>query len=118
VGYRGRKARAFPVCGANPSVSSNGNLNGIVWALSRAHTNPVTHVTVPAALHAFNAANLSAEIYNSSMNNAEVLGGDVTTFTLPTIANGKVYATVNYHPTAGAVAQGKLYLFGLLPTTR
>lgn len=111
-------AADFVYAGANPSVSSNGNLNGIVWALSRAHTNPVTHVTVPAALHAFNAANLSAEIYNSSMNNADVLAGEVTTFTLPTIANGKVYATVNYLPTAGAMAKGKLYLFGLLPTTR
>lgn len=111
-----RSAADFVYSGANPSVSANGTTNGIVWALSRSYTNPVTKVAVKPALHAFNALNLASELYNSSMNSADALAGDVTNFTLPTIANGKVYATVHYATTS--FPKAKLYFFGLLPKAR
>ncbi len=71
--------------GAGPasiSISSNGNSNGIVWAIR--HTNP--------ALFAFDATNLATKLYDStqalSLRDKLVA---VARFTTPTIANGKVY---------------------------
>jgi len=72
----------FP--GATPSVSSQGSTNGMVWTLER--PNPV----VGAILHAYDATNLTTELWNSSNNGADQAGVDVK-FTVPTIANGKVY---------------------------
>ena len=113
-----RTAADFVYSGANPSISSNGNSNGIVWVLSRMRVNSVTGIKTPAALHAFNATNLSSELYNSSMNSADALAGDVPTFTLPTIANGRVYTTVNFKMKSSPFPTAKLYLFGLLPKSR
>jgi hypothetical protein len=111
-----RSAADFIYSGANPTVSANGTTNGIVWALSRKYTHGTA--TVNSALRAFNALNLSTELYNSSLNIADALGGDVTSFTVPTIANGKVYATVHYVTVAGGLPKAKMYVFGLLPKVR
>ena len=92
--------------GANPSVSANGTMNGIVWTLQR------KPASVPSLLHAYDATTLK-ELYNSNMNVADGIGA-ATVFTLPTIANGKVYFTT--HSSASAtVPLGKLYIFGLRP---
>jgi hypothetical protein len=74
---------AYP--GASPAVSANGSNGGIVWAVESA-----TGQT--AVLHAFDAANLGNELYNS---NQAAAGADHfgtgNKFITPTIANGKVY---------------------------
>lgn len=93
--------------GANPSVSANGATNGIVWTLQR---KPPSQ---PSLLHAYNARSLQ-ELYNSSMKAADAIK-NVTNFTLPTIANGKVYLTAHYSTVSGTVPLGRLYIFGLLP---
>lgn len=64
----------FP--GAQPAVSANGSSNGIVWAVD--HSSSV-------ALHAYNATNLTTELYRSPG-----LGAGAK-FAVPTIVNGKVY---------------------------
>jgi hypothetical protein len=72
----------FP--GATPSVSSQGTSNGIVWAIER--PDPVA----AAIVHAYDATNLATELWNSSNNSADNAGQEVK-FTVPTVANGKVY---------------------------
>jgi PQQ enzyme-like repeat protein len=73
----------FRYPGATPSISGASASNLILWA---------TENTSPAVLHAYNANNLSVELYNSN----QAAGGrdnfgNGNKFITPTIANGKVY---------------------------
>jgi hypothetical protein len=73
----------FTYPGATPSISSNGNTNGIVWAVENSGT---------AVLHAYDAADLSRELYNSNqaVNGRDQFGAG-NKFIAPVIANGRVY---------------------------
>ncbi|MBZ5512719.1 MAG: pyrrolo-quinoline quinone [Acidobacteriia bacterium] len=74
----------FPDPGAPaPSLSANGSSNGILWALE--YTGGTSEV-----LHAWDATDLSRELYNSSSNLGDDLGPGVR-FTVPTVADGKVF---------------------------
>ena len=64
----------FP--GGQPAVSSNGSSNGIVWAVD---FNPAS------SLHAFDATNVSRELYRSPPI------GQAAKWAVPTVINGKVY---------------------------
>jgi hypothetical protein len=92
-----RTANSFAYPGATPSISANGTVNGIVWAVENGAT---------AVLHAYNATNLN-ELYNSNQNQQRDQFGPGNKFITPTIANGKVFVG-----TTNGVA-----VFGLLPTT-
>ncbi|HKO05852.1 MAG TPA: hypothetical protein VJW51_13935, partial [Candidatus Acidoferrales bacterium] len=81
----------FP--GASPAVSANGATNAIVWAIdSTQYGFPDQANPGPAVLHAFDATNVGNELYNSTMaaGNRDTAGSAVK-FSVPTIANGKVY---------------------------
>jgi hypothetical protein len=70
--------------GTTPSISANGSLNGIVWALEN---------TSPAVLHAYAATNLAVELYNSDQAaNGRDHFGTGNKFVVPTIASARVYA--------------------------
>jgi outer membrane protein assembly factor BamB len=72
---------AYP--GVSPAISANGVSNGIVWA----HEN-----TNPAVLHAYDAGNLTHELYNSSQAaNGRDQFGPGNKFITPMIADGKVF---------------------------
>ena len=74
--------------GATPTVSANGNINGIVWVLrSKGWRAPDR----PAILYAFDAAQVAREIYNSEQNATRDRAGLCLRFNIPTVAGGKVY---------------------------
>ena len=74
---------SFAYPGTTPAISANGTLNGIVWVAENAS---------PAVLHAYDAANLSTELYNSnSAANGRDQFGTGNKFIVPTVVNGKVY---------------------------
>jgi len=75
-------SRKFPFPGASASISANGNNNAIAWAIQNSS---------PAVLVAYNATNLSTEIYNSSQAGTRDQLANGVKFATPTIANGKVF---------------------------
>jgi hypothetical protein len=83
-----RSPEALGAQGATPVISSNGAANGILWLIdtSGAQVKPAT----PAILRAYDPDNLSNEIYNSAAASHDQAGPAVK-FTVPTVANGKVY---------------------------
>jgi hypothetical protein len=81
--------------GVTPSISAYNTSNGIVWAPENA---------TPAVLHAYDASNLTDELYNTSQAaNGQDQFGAGNKFIVPTIANGKVFVA----------SQNSVGIFGL-----
>src|SRR5262249_17239287 len=97
--------QAFNFPGANPMISANGTSNGIVWVLDTHLNGTGGHpASGPAVLHAYDATTLK-ELYNTTINGLLDQLGNAVKFTVPTVANGKVYVGT----------QAGLYILGLFP---
>jgi hypothetical protein len=91
----------FGYPGAAPVISANGGTNGILWVLQADQYG----ASGAAVLRAYNAANVSHELYDSKQQGARDTPGPAVKFSVPTVANGKVYVGT----------QNQLNVFGLLP---
>jgi hypothetical protein len=90
-----QSTHSFGYPGTTPSISASGTTNGIVWAIENSG----------AILFAYDATNLTKELYDSNQaaNNRDHFSGNK--FITPMVVNGKVYVG-----TPNSVA-----VFGLLP---
>jgi hypothetical protein len=92
--------------GATPSVSSSGNSNGIVWDTDNSNYDKTTpSASGPLVLHAYDAADVGHELYNSGQVPSRDTAGLALKFTVPTIAGGKVFVP----------SGNQLIVYGLLP---
>jgi hypothetical protein len=82
--------------GATPSISADGAQNGILWVVQ----NSGPH----AVLRAFDAMNLTAELYSSDMSSVRDSAGPSVAFAVPTVTGGKVFVGTS----------GELDIYGLL----
>ena len=96
--YNGETS-TFSARGGTLAISANGNTNGILWALESKGD------TAPGVLHAYDATNLGNELYNSSQAGSRDTLDPWLKFTIPVVANGRVYVA----------SAGQLSAFGLLP---
>jgi hypothetical protein len=90
---------------ATPTVSANGDKDGIVWVMSSKGWNSADRTAV---LHACDAANIAHELYNSNQNAARDQAGKALRFNIPTVVNGHVYVG----------AKKEVDVYGLLPLKR
>jgi hypothetical protein len=93
--------------GASPSISANGTSNGIVWDVDNSgYPSTGGSGGTPAILHAYDASNITQELYNSSLApNGRDTAGHACKFSVPTVTDGKVFV-----PTCT-----ELDIYGLLP---
>jgi hypothetical protein len=98
-------------------VSANGMSNGIAWALQNfLFCTDESTGCGPTILHAYDATNLATEFWNSAQNPGDTAGNAVK-FTVPTVANGKVYVGTRGNDTGsgGTSVPGELDVYGLKP---
>jgi hypothetical protein len=88
------------------SISANGNTpgSGIVWA-SHPYRTSAIHAVVEGIVRAYDASDLTRELWNSKQNASRDDVGNFAKFCSPTIANGKLYI---------ASFSGHLAVYGLL----
>ena len=90
----------FNYPGPTPSVTSNGDTNGIVWVIQA----DAFASGGPAILRAYDATNLATTLYDSTQSPSRDRAGPAVKFVVPTIADGLVFVA----------AQGEVDMYGLL----
>jgi hypothetical protein len=87
---------------ATPTLSANGLNNGIVWLLRSKTWNGDDQ---PAVLHAYDAANVAHELYNTEQNPGRDRPGLTLRFNIPMVVRGHVYVGTKH----------EVDVYGLLP---
>jgi len=95
-----KSSNTFPPRGGIPSVSANGTTGGVVWIVDYSGWAGNT----PAILDAYDATNVSTLLFSSPSSGTGAAGPAVK-WSVPTVANGRVYVGAQYF----------LNVYGLLP---
>ena len=93
-----QSAVTYPNRGGSFAISASGTNNGILWAVE--DDSPSNGV-----LHAYDAGNLTNELYNTAQASSRDALGVANKFSIPLVANGKAFI----------VSQNQLTAYGLLP---
>jgi len=88
--------------GTTISISSNGSNNAIAWEIDNSNFSGAT--SGPAILRAYDAKNIGTVLYDSTQAGSRDTAGLALKFTVPTIADGKVFVGT----------QNELDIYGLL----
>jgi hypothetical protein len=90
------------------ALSANGSEagTGVVWATVAVSGDAENNPPVPGALYAFNADNVSTQLWNSTINATRDGVGNFAKFVPPLVANGRVYV---------ATFSNQVAVYGLLP---
>ena len=119
VGLLGSSAHVYGFGGSTPSVSAAAKQNGIVWTLDNAqYCLGNAPGCGPTVLYAHDATHVATELWNSGIVAADAAGYAVK-FSVPTVANGKVYVGTRGNNTGGpsgsTTVAGELDVYGLRP---
>jgi len=90
------------------AISAVGTANGILWAIQRngdCGVQPSCDTAAPGVLKAYDASNLGTLLYSSDQMGSRDMFDFATKFSVPLVANGKVFV--------GSL--GQLTVYGLLP---
>jgi uncharacterized protein YjdB len=100
--------------GTTPFISADGTSNGILWMIDTGLPlqNTAASGTTTATLRAYDATNLSNELYNSNTNSGDVPGYGIK-FSSPVVGNGKVYISTGHDLTTVPNPQGEIDVYGL-----
>ena len=97
--------------GTTPVISAAGTSDAVVWMLD--HGQPLqTGTATSAILRAFDASDLTMEIYDSSQTSSDIPGYGIK-FTSPVVANGKVFIVTGHDPVTATNPAGELDIYGL-----
>jgi hypothetical protein len=91
---------AFP--GATPTVSANGNSNGIVWDIRSDGFSGSS----AGILYAHSATSVATLLYSSAQNPTRDAPAYPVKFSVPTVVNGKVYVGAQYQVSVYGLLKG------------
>ena len=94
-----KTAQTYNGRGGTMAISANGSNNGILWTLQTGGAG------APGTLHAYDATDLTKELYNSDQAGSRDTLDEWDKFSTPVIANGEVLVT----------SASQLTIYGLLP---
>ena len=98
--------------GTTPFISANGNAAGILWMIDTGQPIQSPQTPTGAILRAFDAMDLTNELYNSAQNSGDQPGFGIK-FSSPIVANGKVYISTGHDLPSTGSPQGELDVYGL-----
>ena len=100
-----QSSAVYEVRGASFAISANTTTNGILWALQNNGASANNDVGNPGVLFAYNANDLTTVLYSSNAAGSRDTLDNATKFSVPLVANGKVFVA----------GQTQLTAYGLLP---
>jgi uncharacterized cupredoxin-like copper-binding protein len=100
--------------GTTPFMTANGTSSGVMWMIDTGQPLQNGGPSAPSysILRAYDATNLSNELYNSEVNPGDRPGYGIK-FSSPVVGNGKVYISTGHDLTTVTNPQGEIDVYGL-----